>query len=857
MGNYEELKQAVADVIKSNGNQEITGAILQNALLTIISTVGSGATFAGIAKPTTNPGTPDQNVFYIASEDGTYSNFNGVMLNNEVAILSNKNGSWVKTNTRLVAQQQLSNLEKRNINIKAYPRADTIVDFIEEKKYYGKVTVVFSNMYDNNSPIILNISKTGEVAPLLSEEQIIDGKASFYIPTNNCLVCTKEGNYAVKPNPDIQSEEYVLVAVNSGYVRDGLLFPTYVNINLSKEETIENANEIKDIKDVLYKNYQYVKSNNIIDTSTVIANRYINRNGDIDSTSGDKYFVSDYIEAKDDISVLNSAFDGNSIGTFVVYDASKTKIRTLFATNKYIKEEDESFVRIGFQIDRCINDEYKGFFANYGLTLKPYDSYQLADFKKGLIEEVVNINKKFPISAKDVVFGDINYYNITPFLQWGTPSEIGQSGNDFSYIVPTGAPGDNVGIKTPIFTPKGENLVTIKLALKHTTDSINYNTKLYVFGKTVGFLQAWDNIQDGEHTLQFDAASYTVYKGETDFYIIVATLRDSTIIKVEGSITVFESNDMYDDTYEAVKDVKNDVETLKEEIANIGIADNVMLKSPNGKRFYLSVSNDGILKAVSVIPNNVLFLGNSLLFGRQEYGMDASNKNNDYYYHITTKITELLSDEIPIFNKLYSSPFEHSETEEALQEYFDDLIPMLNSDIEWVSIQLGDNVNTPAKLEIFKTSAKRLLSTIREYAPNAIISWAFAWFYNTERENIVREACTEYGATYISIKELSIKENRSYIGSLHKYDTEQSYNIVYDEYSVVSVNKLNIKFSVTGVQYTTEIDVISYEDVIETKTLRIKSMYQITTNSGVASHPGDKGFQLIADKILRSMGIVE
>lgn len=78
MGNYEELKQAVSDVIKTNGNQEITGAILQNALLSIISTVGGNATFAGIATPTTNPGTPDQNIFYIASDNGTYVNFGGV-----------------------------------------------------------------------------------------------------------------------------------------------------------------------------------------------------------------------------------------------------------------------------------------------------------------------------------------------------------------------------------------------------------------------------------------------------------------------------------------------------------------------------------------------------------------------------------------------------------------------------------------------------------------------------------------------------------------------------------------------------------------------------------------------------------
>lgn len=111
MGNYEELKQAVFDVIKTNGNQEITGAILQNALLTIISTVGNGATFAGIATPTTKPGTPDQNLFYIASENGTYSNFNGFILNNEVAILSNENGNWVKTNTGLATQLQFSELE--------------------------------------------------------------------------------------------------------------------------------------------------------------------------------------------------------------------------------------------------------------------------------------------------------------------------------------------------------------------------------------------------------------------------------------------------------------------------------------------------------------------------------------------------------------------------------------------------------------------------------------------------------------------------------------------------------------------------------------------------------------------------
>lgn len=113
MGNYEELKQAVADVIKSNGNQEITGAVFQNVLLTIISTIGNGATFAGIATPTTNPGTPDQNVFYIASQDGTYSNFGGVTLNGEVVIFTNKNGNWVKTDTGIATKAKLTEVENK------------------------------------------------------------------------------------------------------------------------------------------------------------------------------------------------------------------------------------------------------------------------------------------------------------------------------------------------------------------------------------------------------------------------------------------------------------------------------------------------------------------------------------------------------------------------------------------------------------------------------------------------------------------------------------------------------------------------------------------------------------------------
>ena len=73
---YENLKAAIKQAIKQNGNQEITGDILQSTLLNMVNIIGEGATFAGIATPTTDPGTPEGNIFYVTSIPGVYTNFN-------------------------------------------------------------------------------------------------------------------------------------------------------------------------------------------------------------------------------------------------------------------------------------------------------------------------------------------------------------------------------------------------------------------------------------------------------------------------------------------------------------------------------------------------------------------------------------------------------------------------------------------------------------------------------------------------------------------------------------------------------------------------------------------------------------
>lgn len=95
---WQRLKTAVATVIKQNGNQDITGKVLQDTLLSTINNIGAGRTFAGFATPETNPGTPDGNVIWFATEEGVYSNFSALNLTGRnLFMLYNTASGWEYT----------------------------------------------------------------------------------------------------------------------------------------------------------------------------------------------------------------------------------------------------------------------------------------------------------------------------------------------------------------------------------------------------------------------------------------------------------------------------------------------------------------------------------------------------------------------------------------------------------------------------------------------------------------------------------------------------------------------------------------------------------------------------------------
>lgn len=93
MSNYSSLKATINANVKQNNNQEITGNVLNSVLNQMVTSLGAGYLYKGKATPSGSPGSPDNNVFYMA-EPGTYTNYgNAVVPDGHIGMLS-YDGSW-------------------------------------------------------------------------------------------------------------------------------------------------------------------------------------------------------------------------------------------------------------------------------------------------------------------------------------------------------------------------------------------------------------------------------------------------------------------------------------------------------------------------------------------------------------------------------------------------------------------------------------------------------------------------------------------------------------------------------------------------------------------------------------------
>ena len=86
---------------------------------TAVGKIGSspyleGYQYISVATPSTDPGSPTQKVFYVATEAGTYTNFGGlVVADGEACYLKFDGSSWLKQVTGLATASQVAELEQK------------------------------------------------------------------------------------------------------------------------------------------------------------------------------------------------------------------------------------------------------------------------------------------------------------------------------------------------------------------------------------------------------------------------------------------------------------------------------------------------------------------------------------------------------------------------------------------------------------------------------------------------------------------------------------------------------------------------------------------------------------------------
>lgn len=195
----------------------------------------------------------------------------------------------------------------------------------------------------------------------------------------------------------------------------------------------------------------------------------------------------------------------------------------------------------------------------------------------------------------------------------------------------------------------------------------------------------------------------------------------------------------------------------------------------NGHRYKMGVNYLGELFSTPTIPNKVMVLGNSLLLGMDTngahggaFGMCASDPYHDFFYFLKQSITA--KNPSCEFLKLHDAAFEQAETNTASQAYWTDNQSSFDTDIDLVIIQIGDNVNNDARVQVFGNNfGVSLVQKIKERCPRARVICACGWFNYLRSSPAVKAACEKYGCDFIPLYDLNTAENQGYSGQVVTY----------------------------------------------------------------------------------------
>lgn len=292
-------------------------------------------------------------------------------------------------------------------------------------------------------------------------------------------------------------------------------------------------------------------------------------------------------------------------------------------------------------------------------------------------------------------------------------------------------------------------------------------------------------VQDSHHVMSGQYSGNTFYSADV-------------LAPFEYTVAPATATQLSDSLSKGISDNAQKVNNIKKEVKQVAI-----LTSPSGKKFRISVDDNGTLSTVSTIPTNVQIFGNSLTSYYKDGfpALGATDQDHDWYHYVTDYIKSANSNAV-IGPRRNIAPWEQNTNRD---EQLNQLIkPNLSADTDLVILQLGDNVNSDALHVNFANDVMDLLKNIKAISPKAKIYFVGMWFCGwADLIDSARAACSKYDGTFVDITDLANNpSNKAYIG-----------------------------------------EVVTLPDGT-TKTL---------TSEGEANHPGNEGYKQISDRIIDSL----
>lgn len=601
MGNYEQLKQAVADVIKTNGNQEITGAIMQNTLLSIISTVGSNATFAGIATPTTNPGTPDQNVFYLASEPGIYINFGGVELIDQVIVLINKSGNWVKKDSGIATNAESLKLDSKFNLYKTAIFSDNLLNkngsFIDGK-YINGISGNKISLGTNSDYAISDYIPVKGGSKYLGYNIVEGGGYSAFFDKNlNAISLFKSNKNPTAPENATWcrlscSKQELYGAIFSERSEP---FTEYIPYN--------DSFDVELLKRSLNNRFS-------VDLWELIKGKFINVYGSVGSN--DSFSVSDFIpfNIKKGLFFKLQTSTNKYVSCIALYDENKQFVKSYsnidtVVSEHIIKSEDIPDNVVYF---RCTIEPGKNASLDPNVnSYKQYDNYVVyGEFTElGKIKEVSNdvilLKNTNELSDENKVIKYVNLFDIND-SDYKENYFISQDGNEV----------------TNKYSSAYAVTGYIKIPNIYDCISINYevgNVYAALYDKDKNFIKSQE-LRNGNRQIDFEFGAYYVR------FTILILKKNSTMIIVGLSDLNIPYSD-YGKVYELDKPTDDYIKEIIKDITNA--------KTPKYDNVYKDSLSDGGELELTEIPDSKNYYGIGCVFNTQQMGTIKIYKSqNDY-----------------------------------------------------------------------------------------------------------------------------------------------------------------------------------------------------------------------------------